>query len=579
MLQIKNLNITHKKDLRNIISGFNFVLNPGDKAVIIGEEGNGKSTVLKWIYDPKLIEAYAEAEGECINSGEKIAYLPQELCGEDAEKSVYEYFCEEPLFWEQGPGELGTLAGKLHLPTDSFYSEQKMKTLSGGERIKFQMARILMSEPSVLLLDEPSNDIDIPTLEWLEELINGQKQAVLFVSHDETLVENTADVIIHMEQIRRKTISRHTIVHMPYRDYIQQREMAMRRQKQEAMNDRRQEKIRQEKWNRIQQKVEQGLNKVSRQEPHAGRLLKKKMKAVKSLEKRYERESEDMTQLPESEEAIFIKFGEDIRLPSQKIILDFKADSITVPEAGEKGETVHIPEAGEGTGTVHVPEAGEGTGTVHIPEAGEGTETVHVPETDEERRNARALEKNEENGTEQRILAENISLLVKGSEKVCIIGKNGAGKSTLLRRIAAELLDRKDIRATYMPQNYEELLDMAQTPVEYLSVTGDKAETTLIRTRLGSMKYTVDEMTRPISELSGGQKAKIFLLKISMSGADVLILDEPTRNFSPLSGPVIRQALSSYGGAIISISHDRKYISEVCNTVYGLTEKGLEKIR
>ena len=128
-----------------------------------------------------------------------------------------------------------------------------------------------------------------------------------------------------------------------------------------------------------------------------------------------------------------------------------------------------------------------------------------------------------------------------------------------------------------MPQNYEDLLELDRTPVEFLSVTGDKEETTRIRTYLGSMKYTVDEMNHPMSELSGGQKAKVLLLKMSLSGADVLILDEPTRNFSPLSGPVIRKILRQYQGAILSISHDRKYIEEVCTAVYELTPEGLVK--
>ena len=77
--------------------------------------------------------------------------------------------------------------------------------------------------------------------------------------------------------------------------------------------------------------------------------------------------------------------------------------------------------------------------------------------------------------------------------------------------------------------------------------------------------------------LSGGQKAKALLLKMSMSGANVLILDEPTRNFSPLSGPVIRKMLREFSGAVISISHDRKYIEEVCDQVYELTPDGLVK--
>ena len=85
-------------------------------------------------------------------------------------------------------------------------------------------------------------------------------------------------------------------------------------------------------------------------------------------------------------------------------------------------------------------------------------------------------------------------------------------------------------------------------------------------------------MEHPIRELSGGQKAKVLLLKMSLSGANVLILDEPTRNFSPLSGPVIRKMIKDFKGAVISISHDRKYIDEVCDTRYELNINGLKNL-
>ena len=81
MLQIKKLNLTHKKDLRVILDDFNLVLNDGDKAVIIGEEGNGKSTLMKWIYDPSLIENYIEADGERVMGNERLGYWNcQEKC-------------------------------------------------------------------------------------------------------------------------------------------------------------------------------------------------------------------------------------------------------------------------------------------------------------------------------------------------------------------------------------------------------------------------------------------------------------------------------------------------------------------
>ena len=126
-----------------------------------------------------------------------------------------------------------------------------------------------------------------------------------------------------------------------------------------------------------------------------------------------------------------------------------------------------------------------------------------------------------------------------------------------------------------MPQNYEEILEFEKTPVDFLDTTGYQDDRTKIRTYLGSLKYTASEMEHPIRELSGGQKAKILLLKLSLSEANVLILDEPTRNFSPLSGPVLRQMIKEFPGAVISISHDRKYIDEVCDKVYRLSKTGL----
>lgn len=142
-----------------------------------------------------------------------------------------------------------------------------------------------------------------------------------------------------------------------------------------------------------------------------------------------------------------------------------------------------------------------------------------------------------------------------------------------------ELLERKDMKTAYMPQNYEEQMESEQTCVDFLKETGDREEEKQIRTYLGSMKYTADEMNHPIRELSGGQKAKLFFLKMSMQGSQVLVLDEPTRNFSPLSNPVIRRNLREFQGSIISVSHDRKYLGEVCTVIYELTENGLVKRR
>ena len=512
MLQIKKLNLTHKKDLRVILDDFNLVLNDGDKAVIIGEEGNGKSTLMKWIYDPSLIENYIEADGERVMGNERLGYLPQEMPDEDKKKTVYEYFSEEEIFWEKTPKELSVIAGKFGIKNDFFYSSQMMGSLSGGEKVKVQLMRLFIRDVSVLLLDEPSNDIDIATLTLLEKTINEWKHIVLFISHDETLIERTANMVIHIEQIKRKTEARYTVAKLPYRNYVEERLHKFELQEQRALCDRREKKIRDEKYQRVSQSVQSALASCSRQAPSVAKNLKDKMHTVKAMGRRFEREDENMTQMPEQEEAIFFKLGDkNAYIPTGKTVIEYELSKLMTPEG-------------------------------------------------------------------ERILAEGIYLKIKGSEKICIIGANGAGKTTLLKKIAEELMNRNDIKAEYMPQNYEDLLELSVTPVDYLDKTGDKEERTRIRTYLGSLKYTPDEMEHPIRELSGGQKAKVLLLRMSLSGANVLILDEPTRNFSPLSGPIIRKMLREFPGAVISISHDRKYIEEVCDKIYQLNPNGLQLI-
>ena len=128
-----------------------------------------------------------------------------------------------------------------------------------------------------------------------------------------------------------------------------------------------------------------------------------------------------------------------------------------------------------------------------------------------------------------------------------------------------------------MPQNYDELLDLDKTPLELLTENDHSKDfQTQVRTYLGSLKFTKEEVLGKIANLSGGQKAKLLLIKLILEKSNVLILDEPTRNLSPLSNPVIRKLLKEFKGAIISVIHDRKFIDEVCDEIYELTPEGLK---
>ncbi len=508
-LQVKNLTLTHRRDLRTLAEDFSFVLRPGDKAALIGEEGNGKSTLLKWLRDPGLVDGYCQWQGELVGDRAHMGYLAQELTVGELAGSILDFSMGSDSFLELTPGELGEIARQLEFPLEEYYSDRPVATLSGGERIKLQLSRLLFDRPAVLLLDEPSSDLDMAALGWLERFINSYEGIILYISHDETLIENTANVILHMEHPREGKPPRCTVHRLDYATYTGRRASAIAAQTQQARKEREEYEEKMERFCRIQQSVEHAQNAVSRQDPEAGRLLKKKMGTVLAIGRRFQREAENMTQLPEVEEAVFLRFPQETVLPAGKTVLD-----LCLPEL----------------------RAGE------------------------------------------RVLSRDIRLHVSGGEKVGILGPNGAGKTTLLRLVAAEVLARRDLNAAYMPQDYADTLPLDSTPVEFLAPGGSREEETRARTFLGSIRFARQEMFHPIRSLSGGQKAKLLLTKMMLDGANVLVLDEPTRNFSPLSGPQVRGVLSAYGGSIIAVSHDRKFLVEVCDKVYSFTENGLLEI-
>lgn len=173
------------------------------------------------------------------------------------------------------------------------------------------------------------------------------------------------------------------------------------------------------------------------------------------------------------------------------------------------------------------------------------------------------------------VLVDSLSFTLNDGERLALIGEEGNGKSTLLHLIRNTLEKRSDLRVFYMPQDAGDLLDLSLSPVELLSPSGEKEERSRAGILLGSMKFTADEMNHPSAGLSGGQKAKLMFLMMAESGANVLLLDEPTRNLSPLSGPVIRELLAEYPGCIITVSHDRRLIQEVCTRTVTLTPEGV----
>ena len=496
MLKINNLTVTTLKG-RILINNFSFVLNNGDKVALIGEEGNGKSTLLKIMAGIDVSE-YVSVKGDIISS-DRIAYLPQQVSEKFWDTDVISFICNNT---EPDYQRLYRLVKEINISSD-LLTERTLKHLSGGERVKVSIARMLYDDPDILLMDEPTNDLDLQTLIWLEEFINSTSRTVMFISHDETLLNNCATSILHLEQLKRKQEAHLTFSSESYQDYYRRRIHNIDKTNQIARKEKARLNKQLEKFRQIYQKVNHRQATISRGDPHGGALLKKKMHAVKALERNLNAKKENLTEKYEPEEAINIFFDE-ISLNPSKVILDL---NLPVLKAGNK------------------------------------------------------------------ILAENIELFVKGSEKVCIIGANGCGKTTLLKHIVDNLKTRSDISVGYMSQNYNEILDYGISPVSYLYQICENRSRS--QSLLGSLKFTAEEMTHDIAELSEGQKCKVILAGLILQQCNVLLLDEPTRNLSPLSNPEVRKMLIDYKGCLIAVSHDRLFINEVCDKVYLLDKAGL----
>ncbi len=508
MLIIKDLSLYLTKDLRTILADFSFSLLDGMKVAVIGEEGNGKSTLLKAIADPASLQAYVEIKGEIITQGEVIGYLPQVLEDEILDQTVETYFRQRVGWADLDYRLYYQLLKEMDFPEGRISEQITLRQLSGGEKIKFQLLCEMLRQPTLLLLDEPSNDLDLTSIKWLEKFIIGLEIPVMFVSHDELLLDRCANTIIHLEQLMRKRKPQHTIARLSYGEYVENRELRIDRQARLAQKEREEYEAKLERYRKIYQRVRHELRTVSRQAPSAGKNLKDKMHSVKAQGRRLEKEKEQLTKRPDFEESISVRFDGVIAIPRGKVVVDLQLEPLQVGE---------------------------------------------------------------------RVLSRGVHLRVLGQEKVCIVGANGAGKTTLLRAVLLDLAER-GINYGYMPQDYTEYMDPEQSAVEFLTRSGTKEELTTIRTYLGSMNFTAQEMDHALSELSGGQRAKLYFSKMILDRAEVLVLDEPTRNLSPLSGPEIRAALKDFGGCIIAVSHDRKFIAEVFHEVLLLDEEGLHPV-
>ncbi len=507
MLTLKNITIKTTKD-RILIQDLNMTLLKGDRLAVIGEEGNGKSTLCKLIVDAAFVDHSFSISGKIEKDHVKIGYLPQSLDDASLSKTVSQFLLsdEEGQLDYAKQADITLWLSRLRVSLPLVRWDDPLSLFSGGERIKIQIVKIMAQSPDLLVLDEPTNDLDLSTLRWLEDFILRSDQAILFVSHDETLLKHCANRILHLEQTQRKTVPLWTLESLSYENYIQKRQAGLTRQTTLSNKQKAEYEKQLEHWRQIYQKVEHAQDTISRADPAGARLLKKKIKNLKAVRDRLD--NEEKIKKPDPEEAISLFFDPKEKVYAQKCLLDDHLNTLSLGD---------------------------------------------------------------------RLLSTNLELSIYGQDRIGIIGDNGSGKTTYLKHLINNAIS-KGTKVGVMPQNYDLVLALDQSPIDFLTTERTKDEKTRIMTHLGNLKFTEEEMKQAIASCSQGQKAKILLTSLVMGDHELLILDEPTRNLSPLTLPVIEDMLKQYHGAVLAVTHDRRFLRNVMDTVYQFSAEGIKKV-
>jgi ATPase subunit of ABC transporter with duplicated ATPase domains len=356
--------------------------------------------------------------------------------------------------------------------------------LSGGWKMRVALARILLMRPDAMLLDEPSNHLDLESLIWLEEFLRGYDGALLMTSHDREFMNRIVDKIVEIDGGALTTYSG------DYEFYEQQR--AQSEQQQQAQFERQQAML---------AKEIQFIERFKARASHAAQVQSR----VKKLEKI------DRVEPPRRRQSIAFVF----------------------PRAPRSGEEVA------------------------------SLKKVHK-------------------SYGAREIYTGLNFQVRRKERWCVMGVNGAGKSTLLKLVAGsaqpddgDIALGANVKMGYFAQHAMELLDGDRSVFQSLEDSFPQAGQGSLRTLAGCFGFSGDDVEKKCRVLSGGEKARLVMAKMLYDPPNFLVLDEPTNHLDLVTKEMLITALSQYEGAMLFVSHDRRFLAALSNRVLELTPEGV----
>ena len=501
---------------RDLIKNATLNLQDGSRAALAGPNGAGKSTLMK--IAAGLVK---QDSGEVvITKGARVVYLPQtgirfdegrvrdvaeeafgywherlaeqdrlghslaapDLSEKETTRLLEEHHAisealESAGYWRRDERIAEVLAG-LDFKTRDF--DRPAAELSGGWQMRLALAKVLLSDPDIMLLDEPTNYLDLEARTWLEGFLKDYRGAVLLVSHDRYFLDVS---VREVYELFNGTLTRYAGTYSQYE--------TRRSQELEALFD---------AWERQQeeiQRIEDFIRRFRYKESKAPQVQSR----IKMLE---------------------------------------KITPIEIPEGMKRIHFSFPPAPRSGHAVVRLNDVAKSYGSTRV--------------------------------------LGSFSLEVERGQKIAFVGPNGAGKSTLMRIIAgvetnfegAMTYGANEILAYFSQESAELMASDATVEKEAESVCPPDM-LPKIRNLLGAFLFRDDDIEKPISVLSGGERSRLALLKLLLRPSNLLVLDEPTNHLDLTSKDILLEALKKYEGTVIFVSHDRQFLDELADRVLELS--------